>query len=133
MINEAKDQFPHISKNRNEQKGRIRTMSESRKSKTKTEKPKEEKKVIEEELTQSAKKQEQTEQQLQWVRNWADFLIDNERRRWVLRLVIKGGIIEDIAPSLKYCTDQEFYELMDYVFPIPQVQEFITKQLKIVL
>ena len=44
-----------------------------------------------------------------------------------------GGIIEDIAPSLKYCTDQEFYELMDYVFSMPQVQEFITKQLKIVL
>ena len=105
-------------------------MAESRKSKTKTEKPKEEKKVIEEELTQSAKKQELTEQQLQRVRNWADFLIDNERRRWVLRLVIKGGIIEDIAPSLKYCTDQEFYELMDYVFSIPQVQGFITEQQK---
>ena len=108
-------------------------MAESRKSKTKTEKPKEEKKVIEGDLTKSAKKQELTEQQLQRVRNWADFLIDNERRRWVLRLVIKGGIIEDIAPSLKYCTDQEFYELMDYVFSMPQVQEFITKQLKIVL
>ena len=108
-------------------------MSESRKSKTKTEKPKEEKKVIKAELTQSAKKQEQTEQQLQRVRNWADFLIDNERRRWVLRLVIKGGIIEDIAPSLKYCTDQEFYELMDYVFSMPQVQEFITEKQKTVL
>ena len=102
--------------------------------KTRTEKPKEEKAVTGEELTTAAKKQEQIEQQqLQKVRNWADFLIDNERRRWVLRLVIKGGIIEDIAPSLKYCTDQEFYELMDYVFSIPQVQEFITKQLKIVL
>ena len=106
-------------------------MSESRKSKT--EKPKEEKKAVEGELTKAATKQELTEQQLQRVRNWADFLIDNERRRWVLRLVIKGGIIEDIAPSLKYCTDQEFYELMDYVFSMPQVQEFITKQLKIVL
>ena len=106
-------------------------MSESKR--TKTEKPKEEKKVIEGDLTKSAKKQELTEQQLQRVRNWADFLIDNERRRWVLRLVIKGGIIEDVAPSLKYCTDQEFYELMDYVFSMPQVQEFITKQLKIVL
>lgn len=108
-------------------------MAESKKSKIKTEKPKEEMEVTEGDLTKSAKKQELTEQQLQRVRNWADFLIDNERRRWVLRLVIKGGIIEDIAPSLKYCTDQEFYELMDYVFSIPQVQEFITKQLKIVL
>ena len=42
----------------------------------------------------------------------------------------QSGIIEDIAPSLKYCTDQEFYELMDYVFSIPQVQEFITEQQK---
>ena len=108
-------------------------MAESKKSKTKTEKLKEEKKEIEEELTQSAKKQEQTEQQLQRVRNWADFLIDNERRRWVLRLVIKGGIVEDIAPSLKYCTDKEFYELMDYVFSVPQVQRFIAEQLRIVL
>ena len=108
-------------------------MAESRKSKTKTEKPKEEKKVIEGELTKAATKQEQTEQQLQRARNWAEFLKDDERRRWMLRLVIKGGIIEDIAPSLKYCTDQEFYELMDYVFSMPQVQEFITKQLKITL
>ena len=107
-------------------------MAESKKSKT--EKLKEEEKVTEGELTKAAKKQEQIEQQqLRWVRNWADFLIDNERRRWVLRLVIKGGIIEDIAPSLKYCTDQEFYELMDYVFSMPQVQEFITKQMRIVL
>ena len=101
--------------------------------KTKTEKPKEEKTVTGEELSTAAKKQEQIEQQLQRVKNWADFLIDNERRRWVLRLVIKGGIIEDIAPSLKYCTDQEFYELMDYVFSIPQVQGFIAGQQKIVL
>ena len=108
-------------------------MAESKKSKTKTEKRKEEKQVTEGDLTKSAKKQELTEQQLQRVRNWADFLIDNERRRWVLRLVIKGGIIEDIAPSLKYCTDQEFYELMDYVFSIPQVQGFIAGQQKIVL
>ena len=110
----------------------IRTMAESKKSKT--EKLKEEEKVTEEELTKAAKKQEQIEQQqLQKVRNWADFLIDNERRRWVLRLVIKGGIIEDIAPYLKYCTDQEFYELMDYVFSIPQVQGFIAGQQKIIL
>ena len=102
--------------------------------KTKTEKLKEEEKVTGEDLTTAAKKQEQIEQhQLQKVRNWADFLIDNERRRWVLRLVIKGGIIEDIAPSLKYCTDQEFYELMDFVFSIPQVQRFITEQQGIVL
>ena len=106
-------------------------MSENKK--TKTEKLKEEEKVTEAELTEATKKQEQIEQQLQRVKNWADFLIDNERRRWVLRLVIKGGIIEDIAPSLKYCTDQEFYELMDYVFSIPQVQGFIAGQQKIVL
>ena len=108
-------------------------MSESKRSKTKTEKPKEEKKVIEEELTKAAKKQEQTEQQLQRVRNWADFLIDNERRRWVLRLVIKGGIIEDIAPSLKYCTDQEFYDLMDFIFSMPQVQQLIMERQRIIL
>ena len=108
-------------------------MSESRKSKTKTEKPKEEKKVTGEEVAKTANKQEQIEQQPQRARNWAEFLKDDERRRWMLRLVIKGGIIEDIAPSLKYCTDQEFYELMDYVFSIPQVQGFIAGQQKIVL
>ena len=106
-------------------------MAESKKNKT--EKLKEEEKVTEAELTEAAKKQEQIDQQLQRVKNWANFLIDNERRRWVLRLVIKGGIIEDIAPYLKYCTDQEFYELMDYVFSIPQVQGFIAGQQKIVL
>ena len=103
-------------------------MAESKKSKTKTEKCKEEKQVIEEELTQSSKKQEQTDRQLQRAKNWADFLKDNERRRWVLRLAIKGAIVEGIAPYLKYSTDQEFYDLMDYVFSIPQVQGFIMEQ-----
>ncbi len=106
-------------------------MAESKK--TKTEKLKEGKKVIEEELTKSAKKQEQTEQQLQRVRNWADFLIDNERRRWVLRLVIKGGIIEGIAPCLKYCSDQELYDLMDFIFSMPQVQQLIMERQRITL
>ena len=106
-------------------------MPESKKSKT--EKLKEEKQVTEEELTKVTNEQEQTEQQLQRAGNWAEFLKDNERRRWFLRLAIKGGIIEDIAPCLKYCTDQEFYELMDYVFSIPQVQGFIAGQQKIVL
>ena len=101
--------------------------------KTKTEKSKEEKKVIEEELTKAATKHEQTDRQLQRAKNWADFLKDNERRRWVLRLAIKGAIIEGIAPCLKYCSDQELYDLMDYVFSIPQVQEFITEQQRIIL
>ena len=108
-------------------------MAESKKSKTKTEKPKEEKNVADNKPTKAAEKQEQTDQQLQRAENLADLLKDNERRRWFLRLAIKGGIIEDIAPCLKYCTDQEFYELMDYVFSIPQVQGFIAGQQKIVL
>ena len=101
--------------------------------KTKTEKLKEEEKVTGEELTTAAKKQEQINPQLQEAKNLADYLKDYEQRSWILRLVIKGGIVEDIAPSLKYCTDQEFYELMDYVFSVPQVQRFIAEQLRIVL
>ena len=103
-------------------------MSERKNSNTKTEKPKEEKKVTEAELTQAAKKQEQTDQQLQRAKNLADLLKDNERRSGALRLAIKGAIIEGIAPCLKYCTDQELYDLMDYVFSIPQVQGFIMEQ-----
>ena len=71
-------------------------MAESKKSKT--EKLKEEEKVTEEELTTAAKTQEQIEQQLQRVKNWADFLIDNERRRWVLRLVIKVASSKTLHP-----------------------------------
>ena len=103
-------------------------MSESKKSKTKTEKCKEEKKVIEEELARAAKKQEQIDTQLQEAKKLADYLKDYEQRSWLLRLVIKGGIVEDIAPYLKYSTDQEFYDLMDYVFSIPTVQGFIMEQ-----
>ena len=101
-------------------------MSESKKSKIG--KLKEEKKVIEEELTKAAKKQEQIEQQLQGAKNLADYLKDYEQRSWILRLVIKGAIVEGIAPCLKYSTDQEFYDLMDYVFSIPTVQGFIMEQ-----
>ena len=97
-------------------------MSESKKKRTEIEKLKEEKKDVEEELAEAMKKQERIEHQLQRAENRADFLKDNERRRRTHRLVIKGAIVEDIAPCLKYCNDQEFYNLMDEIFSLPQVQ-----------
>ena len=100
-------------------------MSESEKNKTKIEKLKEEKKGIEEELSKAVKKQEQIEQQLRRAENRAEFMKDNERRQRTHRLVIKGAIVEDIAPCLKYCSDQEFYNLMDAIFSLPQVQGII--------
>ena len=103
-------------------------MSESKKRKTKIEKLKEEKKGVEEELADAMKKQEQIEHQLQRAENQADFLKDNERRRRTHRLVIKGAIVEDIAPCLKNCGDQEFYNLMDEIFSLPQVQGLMMAQ-----
>ena len=100
-------------------------MSESKKKKTEIEKLKEEKKDVEEELAKATKKQEQIENQLLRAENRADFLKDNERRRRTHRLVIKGAIVEDIAPCLKDCSDQEFYNLMDEIFSLPQVQGLI--------
>jgi Skp family chaperone for outer membrane proteins len=103
-------------------------MSESKKKKTEIEKLKEEKEGVEEELAEAMKKQEQIEHQLQRAENRADFLKDNERRRRTHRLVIKGAIVEDIAPCLKNCSDQEFYNLMDEIFSLPQVQGLIVVQ-----
>ena len=100
-------------------------MSESKKKKTEIEKLKEAKKGVEEELADAMKKQEQIEHQLQRAENRAGFLKDNERRRRTHRLVIKGAIVEDIAPCLKDCSDQEFYNLMDEIFSLPQVQGLI--------
>ena len=100
-------------------------MSDTKKRKTEIEKLKEEKKDVEEELAAAMKKQEQIEHQLQRAENRADFLKDNERRRRTHRLVIKGAIVEDIAPCLKDCSDQEFYNLMDEIFSLPQVQGLI--------
>ena len=103
-------------------------MSESKKKKAEIEKRKEEKKDVEEELAEAMKKQEQIEQQLRRAENRADFLKDNERRRRTHRLVIKGAIVEDIAPCLKNCSDQEFYNLMDEIFSLPQVQGLMMAQ-----
>ena len=105
-------------------------MAESKKNKTKIQKLMEEKKSVEEELTIATKKQEQIEQQLRRAENRANFLKDNERRRRTHRLVIKGAIIEDIAPCLKNCSDQEFYNLMDEIFSLPQVQDLMMAQQK---
>lgn len=105
-------------------------MSDSKKRKTKIEKLKEEKNGVEEELAKATKKQEQIEQQLRRAENRANFLKDNERRRRTHRLVIKGAIVEDIAPYLKDCSDQEFYGLMDDIFSLPQVQGLIMAQQK---
>ena len=103
-------------------------MAESKTKRTEIEKFKEEKKGVEEELADAMKKQEQIEHQLQRAENRADFLKDNERRRRTHRLVIKGAIVEDIAPCLKDCSDQEFYNLMDEIFSLPQVQGLMMAQ-----
>ena len=87
-------------------------MSESKKKRTEIEKLKEEKNGVEKELAEAMKKQEQIAHQLQRAENRADFLKDNERGRRTHRLIIKGAIVEDIAPCLKYCSNQKFYNLM---------------------
>ena len=87
-------------------------------------------KTSEQLLKQSAKferKLRQTKHRYQRIAQQIKYLQDGERKKRAHRLIIKGAVIESVAPSLKDMGEREFYELVERIFNLPEVKALLPK------
>ena len=81
-------------------------------------------------LKQSAnfeRKLRQTKHRYQRIEQQIKYLQDGERKKRAHRLIIKGAVIESVAPALKDMGEREFYELVERIFNLPEVKALLPK------
>jgi len=94
-------------------------------SSAKLEKLRDERTKTQEKLEKAIREKEQIEHQIKQSENRQDYFKKKERANRTHRLCIKGGAIESIVPGLMDFTEKEFYELMEMIFSLPQVQNIV--------
>ena len=74
--------------------------------------------VIERELRQTKHRHQRIEQQIKYLQ-------DSERKKRTRRLIIKGAVIESVAPAVKDMSEREFYEFAQRIFDLPEVKTLL--------
>ena len=85
--------------------------------------PKLEKLRAEQERVQ--KELEQAQHRQQRLENRLSYLNTGDRRARAHRLITRGAAIESILPATRPMTERSFYELMEAVFSLPEVQSVL--------
>ena len=65
--------------------------------------------------------------QVERIERRAKYLKDGERRKRNHRLITRGAAVESVAPVVKGMGEGEFYELVERIFDLPEVQAILTK------
>ena len=81
-------------------------------------------------LKQSAdfeRKLRQTRHRYQRIEQQIKYLQDGERKKRNHRLIVKGAVVENIAPEVKDMGEREFYELVEHIFDLPEVKAILPK------
>ena len=73
------------------------------------------------------RKLRQTKHRYQRIEQQIKYLQDGERKKRTHRLIIKGAVIESVAPTVKDMGEREFYELAQRIFDLPEVKELLPK------
>ena len=73
------------------------------------------------------KKLSQTKHRYQRLEQQIKYLQDGERKKRTRRLIIKGAVVEHIAPAVKEMGEREFYELAERIFDLPEVKTLLPK------
>ncbi|MGI6744528.1 MAG: DUF3847 domain-containing protein [Eubacteriales bacterium] len=94
-------------------------------SSAKLEKLRDKRTKTQEKLDEAIREKEQIEHQIKQSETRQDYFKKKKRANRTHRLCIKGGAIESIVPGLTDFTEKEFYELMEMIFSLPQVQSLV--------
>ncbi len=73
------------------------------------------------------KKLSQTKHRYQRIEQQIKYLQDGERKKRNHRLIVKGAVIEHIAPVVKDMGEREFYELVERIFDLPEAKALLPK------
>lgn len=73
------------------------------------------------------RKLRQTKHRYQRIEQQIKYLQDGEREKRTRRLIIKGAVIESVAPAVKDMSERELYELAQRIFDLPEVKALLPK------
>ena len=76
-------------------------------------------------LEKALKEKERLEHKLRQTENRADYLMQGKRAKRTHRLCVKGAVVESLVPDLTDFSEREFYDLMEQVFSLPQVESLV--------
>ncbi len=73
------------------------------------------------------RKLRQAKHRYQRIEQQIKYLQDGERKKRTRRLIIKGAVVEHIAPAVKDMGEREFYELVERIFGLTEVKALMPK------
>ena len=85
---------------------------------------------IEAKIKETERELEQESHNLTWLKNRKTYYENGERQKRAHRLITRGAAVESLAPSVKEMSEVEFYELVEKIFALPEVQNLIAKEVR---
>ena len=89
---------------------------------------------MEKKLEQLAEKQSwiqtqlaQAKRQQQRLENRRNYYESGDRKKRTHRLITRGAAIESIVPEIKPMSETEFYEMMEYILSMPEVNSLVMR------
>lgn len=89
-----------------------------------------EREKVKEKYDKAVKEREVINHRIQQAENRADYLKQKERANRTHRLCVKGGVIESLAPWSVNISERDFYDIMEAVFSLPDVQKIIDEKMR---
>ena len=83
----------------------------------------------EEDLKKALREEEQINHKIQLEENRMNYLKKKERAGRTHRLCVKGGVIESLVPGVTDFAEREFYNLMENIFSLPEVQNLVEERI----
>lgn len=69
----------------------------------------------------------QAKRQQQRLENRRNYYESGDRKKRTHRLITRGAAIESIVPEIKPMSEREFYEMMEYILSMPEVNSLVKR------
>ena len=69
----------------------------------------------------------QAKRQQQRLENRRNYYESGDRKKRTHRLITRGAAIESIVPEIKPMSETEFYEMMEYILSMPEVNSLVMR------
>ena len=67
----------------------------------------------------------QHKNRLQRIEQRTKHIAKGERQKRAHRLITRGAAVESVAPTVRVLSEREFYELIERIFALPEVQALL--------
>ena len=82
---------------------------------------------LEAEKAENERKITQLQHKKQQLENRITYYEKGDRRKRAHRLITRGAAVDSVAPTVHNMSEREFYELVERIFALPEVQALLPK------